>query len=430
MSAAARPAWRRPLSAVLGVGAAVLAVAPVPMLAGSASAATTVTVSLACDIPVFSSAAFTWDATVTATAVGDGTDVALTVAFSDMPGVSPAALSSSSMTGEVDVTIDGAPVTLTGGAAVTAAANAPVPVPPVTGTVASTATSLDVALTHVEYTVLGSIPIVCDPTASGALGAVAVDSGAVPTATPTTSPTASTSATATATPSPTATASTTAADDAKRAVPAKGVVSFACVLNPLGSDFDYEPTIAVYGSRESADDDEVALWAEMSDMPGLAPVPIENNAMEVTLNAVVGGTKVALTASSMVNAAIKAKVAVPTLKASMTSDAEEMDVEITGYSFDFEPMSGLDIDAPCEVADGAALGTLTVGIGAVADDDTDDTDGTGTTTPTTTPAPPAAAASLPGTGAGTPLAAIGLWAGALGLLGAAVFLLLPPRRPA
>ncbi len=356
--------------------------------------------------------AFGWDATVDAEAITDGATTSLSLQFSNLPGIAPVAINGLPMTGEVVVEVDGvtSTVTLTGSAAVTAAPNAPVPVPPVVGILDDTHDTLDVTVKSVAFTVSG-LTTKCPVTGTGdwALDPITVEDGTVVVPTPTD----------TASPTPTATPTDEPTDKGnKKGTPAKGKVSFSCVLQELGSPFDYKPTVTMSGSRASADDSKVSLRLNFSKIPGLAPLPIENGRMKVTAKAEVGGKKVSFAETSTVNAPSYGEVAVPTMTASITTDEDELDVEITGFDFDFGEMAGVKIYSECKGS--GKLSKMVVGIGDDGGDDPGDTGDTNTTSTSTS--------SLPKTGSGAPLLMFGLWASAFVLLGGALFLFLPRRR--
>lgn len=397
--------WRRPAATVLA--SAAIGLASVPMLAGPVQAApTTTSVTMACSTL---GNPFSWDAEITASAVGDGTETGLTLAFSNLPGVSPAPLNDLAMNGTVNVSVGGTAVTLTGTKNVTAAARAPIPTPPVSANFASTATSLDVTLTKAVFTVSG-IETSCTVTPAASVGPVEVETGAVPTPTPTPTPTA------TATPTPTPTPTKTAGSGTKKGVPAKGTAKFSCTLETLGSPFTYDPKVTMSGSREKAGDSKVSLRATFTDIPGLAPLPIENGTMKINAEALVGGKKVSFSSTSTVNVATKAKVPVPTLTSSVTTDEEKLSVEITAFKFDFGEMSGIQIYSDCD--GGGKLSAMTVGVGDDADGGGSGGGGGGAA---------ASGDSLPKTGAGAPLLMIGMWSSAFVLLAVAMFLFLPRR---
>lgn len=409
---------RRRTSAALGVmaavGAVTLGVAPLPLLTGGAAAAPTVaTVDLTCNLPAFNRD-FDWSAEITATGVTDLTDTALTVAMSDMPGVSPVPVEDS-MSATVVVDAGGSAVTLTGSERVTAAANAPVPVPDVTGIFASSAATVDLTLTSAAFVVSG-IEINCVPVDDGTIGTVEVEEGTLPTPTPTPSPSPTTSPTPT--PKPSESPKNT------KGVPATGTARFSCTLEELGSPFDYNPKVTVAGARAAEGDSKVTLRATFSDIPGLAPVPI-NGDMKVTASVKVGDQLVDFADTSRVNVAAKAEVPVPTLTATMTTDEVTVPVEVTAFKFDFGEMSGMSFYSDCD--GGGKLSDMTIGVGDdggtdPGDDNGDDGDpgDDGTTTPS----------SLPKTGSGAPLTVLALWSSALMLVSVALFLLLPRSRRA
>jgi hypothetical protein len=230
-----------------------------------------------------------------------------------------------------------------------------------------------------------------------------------PTATPTASPTKS--PTASPTKSPTASPGATPAAAGSPGAPAEGKASFSCVLNPLGTDFDYPATIEVSGFREK-EGAPVQMRATMSDLPGIAPLPIDGQ-MDVTLGLVVGGAPMRMTGGGAVQAPPRQPVPVPPLNASLSSAKDEMEVNVTSFTFAFKALS---IDADCKAS--AGLGTMTVGSKPPAGGG-----GTSGVTPVSTGG--STGGTLPQTGEPASLPVLGLWAGALVLLGAAGLLLVP-----
>ncbi|MBD3926750.1 hypothetical protein IEZ26_19175 [Nocardioides cavernae] len=271
-------------------------------------------------------------------------------------------------------------------------------------------------------------PLATNVTASvtGAGEPVAPQPTPTPTATPSATPTKSPSPSPTKSPtaSPTKSPSASPNAQASTSVPAKGKAEFACVLNPLGSDFSYPATIAVSGFRPKTGA-PVQLRAQMSDLPGIAPLPIDGR-MDVTLGLVAGGKSMKMAGGADVKAPPKQPVPVPALVGTVSSDADEMEIEVKEFTFAFKALS---IDADCK-ASGAGLGKLTVGSKAPADGGGGSTDASsggggsvdasssgGGSSGTTT--------SLPQTGDPASLPVLGLWAGALVLFGAAGLLLVP-----
>jgi hypothetical protein len=262
-------------------------------------------------------------------------------------------------------------------------------------------------------------PLATNVTASVTASGAAVDPSPLPTtsASPTASasPSATTKPSASATKKPTKSPSSTSTAAAGQS--AKGKTTFACVLNPLSSKFDYPATITVSGSRAKAGD-PVALVASMTNLPGIAPLPIDGQ-MDVTLGLTVGGKAVTLKGGDKVSAGVKAPVPVPDLTGEVDSDEDSMAIGVKSFTFDFPDM---DIDADCTAPGGeAAVGTMKVGSEPVATSGGGDDGDSGTST--------TGGGTLPGTGGPMSLPVIGLLAGALLLTGAGVLTLLPTVRP-
>jgi hypothetical protein len=401
---------RHPLAALLGVAG--LVVGAVAAMGGSATAAPgdlTTTVSFKCTTKVGASVNnFDWDAQITLAAVrpAASTTVTVTAAVSDMPGIAPVKMNGFPGTDKLVLDLAGASTTLNGSGNITnSGANQPVPMPALQGTLTSSAATLAVTATSIQLVVSG-ISTDCTPSAGASMGALTVVEGTPPTQTPT--PTTTTSATAT----PKASASASPTAGSAKGTPAPGEVDFACVLNPLNSKFDYPATISVSGSREKAGDD-VALSAKMSDLPGISPVPIDGQ-MDVTLDLTVGGTKTTLKGGTHATADPKAKVPVPILSGSVAADEDELDVKVSGFTFNF---AALSIDAVC-TASSVALSKMTVGSEPVDTGDTPSASSSTTTGGTT----------LPQTGGGDSMPVVALWALALTLLGVAGLLCVPRAR--
>lgn len=248
--------------------------------------------------------------------------------------------------------------------------------------------------TNVTATVVGSgEPVETDPE---------------PTTPPTSAPT--TAAPTTAEPTP-----TTPAPTSTKGEPATGKATFACTLEPLGSEFEYPADISIAGYR-AADGDPVSLTSTLSDLPGIAPLPIDGT-MNVTLTLDADGTKVTLKGGGPVKAATKAPVPVPTMSGSVDTEAAEFPVAVSGFTFDFPD---LDIDATC-TAD-AKLSSLVVGDEAPAGDG-DGGDGGGGDGGSG-----GGGGTLPKTGGTDALPVIALLASALLLAGTAGLVLVPARR--
>ncbi len=393
-------------SALVALGALIIALTALGPWSGttpSASAATgdaSAAVAFSCKIGDFP--AYAWNPTVTVSAVRPAGSATVTVTghTTDMAGASPVPLDYEATT-SMKLDLSGTALTTTGSGRVkTTAPYATFAVPDTTGTFVSSAADVVVTVSSFGFVVDPNglkMSGTCTPTGSSALGTMTIVMGTVPTPTPT--PTTITSATAKPTATPTATEST--GDDT--GTPARGKVTFTCVLNPLGSKFSYPATITVAGYRTDPADD-VTLSATMTNLPGIAPVPIDGT-MNVALGLTVGGTKTTLTGTSHVTAAPKQSVAVPTLTGKVAADGNELKVLAQSFTFDFPDMS---IDAACTAS--ATVGTLVVGTEAASSGVSDGSSGT-----------------LPATGANH-LAAMLAWAAGLVALGAAGLVML--RRTA
>lgn len=381
-------------AAVVAVGVTALSASP------SAAAVAPFTVKFKCNALPFNKQ-FTWDATVTPTFTGAGAAQEIVLAMSDMPGLSPAKVNGT-VTGVMALTVDGAAVSASGNGPAVAEPNAPIPLMPLAGVYAGSTTAPVIEVSKADFVVSAS-GVVVDVNCT-------TDPGAVfPTPTPTPAPA----------PTPKPTPSKKVEKGAKKGVAAKGAAKFDCKLQTLGSPFTYNPTVSMTGTRAKAGASKVSLKLNFSEIPGLAPVPIDNGAMKIDAAALVGGKKVAFTHSSKVTVPSYGKVPVPTLTASVTSDQAKMPVEITAFKFDFGEMSGLTVYSEC--AGGGKLSAMTVGVGAADSDDAGSGDSGDASAAST-------ADTLPKTGSSAPLMVIGLWSSAFVLLAVALFLFLPRRN--
>lgn len=366
-----------------------------------------------CTAGSFPNFTYTADVTVTAFREADGdTAVALVGELSDMPGVIPVTLGKTAITDELALDLGGTAATLKGDGETTLTAAKPFPVPKTYGELTTAATTVTATVTSFKYALPSfNMGGTCTPTSGAALGTLTIETGPAPT--PTATATATTSPTTTASPTATATTSETTAPEAS---PAKGDVDFDCVLNPLGSEFEYPVTISVSGYREEEGGD-VNLQAKMTDIPGISPVQIDGD-MTVELVGTVGGEDVTMKGASKVAAAPKETVPVPTLKGTVAADEDELEVTISAFSFEIVT-TGLTVDAPCE-ADETSLGKMVVGTEAPEEEETEDP--TSSSSPTTAPS---TGGSLPKTGGGDAMPVIVLWAGAFTLLGVAGLIAVP-----
>lgn len=370
-------------------------------IAATPAAAAPLTVKFTCNVPLFTKT-FTWDAEVTPTFTGSGATQKIVLQMSNMPGLAPVPITNGAVEGTTKLTVNGTAVVATGSGTTSAAPNGPIPLMPMSGDYAGAIADPVIVVSQADFVVTAS-GVVVD------VNCLAGSDPVFPTPTPTPTPTS------TATPTPTPTPTKATDEPAKKGVPAKGTAKFACKLQTLGSPFNYNPTVSMAGSRAKAGDSKVTLKVNFSDIPGLAPLPIENGTMKVNASAMVGGKKVSFAESSTVNAPTYGEVPVPTMTATITTDEDELPVEITAFKFDFGEMAGLNVYSEC--SGGGKLSAMTVGVGATDDDD-DDTSSGGSAS---------SGGTLPKTGAGAPLLMMGLWSSAFVLLAVALLLFLPRR---
>ncbi len=417
-------AFLRTLGATALVGGLSLTVLP------GAQAATPVsgTVSFACSMPDFGpSADFTYDAEVTVEGLRDtqgSSPVTLVASLSDLPGVVPGFISmkDQDVTVKVGLDVDGTAVTLqaTGKTDVNPSNNGskePVVLPSnIQGTVASTADDLVVTAKSFEFVVAG-VGGSCTAGAGAALGTLTPDLGAPPAPNPTPTPTP------TPKPSPSPTKPPKGPGGDAKGTPAKGTVTFDCVLSPpFNTKFKYEATATVHGARAKEGDTKVNLAADLTKMPGLAPVPIVDGKMRVETKGTVDGSPVTFKGSSTVNAGPNETVPVPRMTATVETDATEAEVELEAFRFEFDEMSGLEIFADCTTSKGA-LGAMKMAVGDLDQDPPGGPGGPGDNSTT-----PGGTTTLPKTGGGDAMPVIALWALALGVVGAGLLVWMPTQR--
>lgn len=144
----------------------------------------------------------------------------------------------------------------------------------------------------------------------------------------------------------------------------QGEVTFDCLLEPFKSAFRYEGAISVQAPKATSEDAPVSLVATMPELPGIAPVAIENGTMRVSLKGKMGDEKFKLTGSRTVNAGANEDVAVPEMTGEVPAAASG-DISVTNFTFEFDEMMGLVIDADCDPSKGASMGAMkTVGAAA------------------------------------------------------------------
>lgn len=151
-------------------------------------------------------------------------------------------------------------------------------------------------------------------------------------------------------------ASTLAPGAAHAAKPLKGgvtgTVPLSCTF--LDNTFDYDAKIKLNGVRAKKSDPKVALRASMSKMPGVSPVPIDND-VEATLKLKTGSSKATLKGMKRVTAGANEPVAVPPVKGSTKNRKNSLAVTVTSLSF---YIPDYDMTISCVPTGSGALGTL------------------------------------------------------------------------
>jgi hypothetical protein len=144
-----------------------------------------------------------------------------------------------------------------------------------------------------------------------------------------------------------------------KAKPAAGSVAFACVLDPLGTAYDYNATVSVAGKKAKPKVAVAALSGTMSDIPAISPVPI-TGPMSVTLNVTVGGKAATLKGTIEQDVASRAPIPMPKLKGKVkvAKKAKTLPVVVTGMTFDL-PSYGFS--STCTPAAPAKLSKLKLG---------------------------------------------------------------------
>lgn len=411
---------RHPLAALLALGGVVVgsvaAVGGSPAVAAPGDELVGTTV-FTCTSAAAPDKPFEWNGTLTLSAfrpTADSTAVTVVAELSKMAGTVPLDVGTVPVTEILDLDLAGTSVKLNGSGTTEIKADTDFALPNAYGTLTSSAADLAVTVNSFSFSVtaMGStLATSCVVKSGDALGNLKIVVGVAPTPTP--APTTTVPPTSTPTPSPTATASVP--QGSKGGKPAKGSATFACVLSPLNSKFDYNAKISVSGFRAEAGDD-VSLTAAMSDLPAISPVPIAGS-MDYTLDATVGGKKVTLKSTDNVNAAPKEEVPVKNLTGTVGVDGDELEVKVSKFTFNF-PSAGIGAD--CVAASPVSLGKMTVG----SEPTDEDENGGGGEAPVAAESA-SSGGTLPKTGGGDSLPVVALWALALTLLGAAGLLCVP-----
>ena len=132
-----------------------------------------------------------------------------------------------------------------------------------------------------------------------------------------------------------------------------GTVMLDCLVPAFDAPFEYEAQIKLTGKRAKKSTKKATLQATFSDMPPVAPVPMNNLEMSATLKLTAGGTKATLKGKKAVSAESGAPVPVPPVKGSVNNKSNSLPIVIS--SLDLEVM-GIEIN--CVPAESGALGTL------------------------------------------------------------------------
>lgn len=170
----------------IAAGAMAVSVLSVPtaLMVSPAEAAVAAGVKFTCTVPDFSKS-FEWttDVDITGARVAGAANVTLTATTGDLVGFSiPVDLAGMKNTGSMAVAVNGVAGLLTGSRTADVPASTPVPTPTMTGAIAAAGTSLNVAVTKVDFVAnaLGSdVEVNCTP-----LNPIVVSGVAVVTTTP------------------------------------------------------------------------------------------------------------------------------------------------------------------------------------------------------------------------------------------------------
>jgi hypothetical protein len=155
--------------------------------------------------------------------------------------------------------------------------------------------------------------------------------------------------------------------------------TFNCVMSTFPA-YSWDSDITLSAVRPAAST-TVTVTASMSEMAGVAPVPLNDYAFTNSLDLTLGGDAVTLTGSGTVNAAARETFAMPDLQGSFTSTADDLTAEVTSYDFGITLFA---LNGTCTPTAGASLGTLVVNEGTVP-----------TITPSVTPTTTASATATP-----------------------------------
>ncbi len=154
----------------------------------------------------------------------------------------------------------------------------------------------------------------------------------------------------------------------------------------LGFPFTYEPDLTVSGYRE-AGSDQVTLVATLSDLPGVAPIPLTNAPITVTLKTTVDGSPVTMTGSGTTTAAKNTPIKLPEIRGTVTSSGETVDLSALQVDFAVTAMGG--------TSEGGCTSTAPIVIGEVPITEQAAPSPSPSPTPSESPSPSVSASATP-----------------------------------
>ena len=196
----------------------------------------------------------------------------------------------------------------------------------------------------------------------------------------------------------------------------QGQVAFDCLLLPFNSAFRYEGP-ATIGAPSEAGAEGLALTGQFPEIPGIAPVAIENGNMRIWTKGTAGGNEVELKGATVVNAGASQPVPLPEMEGVVQGVDAATEVELSSFGFEFDEMMGLDISAQCDAVDSGKAGTFALKSSASASDDSKADE-------------PSAALGEAAEGGNDTLVKVALWGVPVALLVAGVLVWLPRRKAA
>lgn len=142
----------------------------------------------------------------------------------------------------------------------------------------------------------------------------------------------------------------------KGEVTASGDVTFDCLLLPFNSAFQYKSPVKL--STTTNDEGSLDVKAAVNALPGIAPVEIDGGKMTVTLEGTMAGQEMLLKGKSTVKEAANAPVEVPVLTGTAPLAEGGDEISLSRFTFAFEEMMGLVIEASCDTSGDGDLKTV------------------------------------------------------------------------